>query len=293
MNTFFCMLTRPNIFEYEDYRLFLRDLYLYLKEVQRGFSHRFFSKKAGFASPNMLKLVIDRTRNVTSKTFPKFVRGLKMTPQEADFFSILVNFNQATSEDEKTEAFREMTKNRKFRKIHELSREIFRFYAQWFHIVIREMIDLKNFQSDPGWISQHLHPHVSKEEVKRALKLLLKLKLIKKNREERYLERTDPIIATTPEVNSLAIVHFHQSMMGLASQSLSTVPAEERDITAATLGLRINDLPRIKKKIETFRKNLLAESEAIADKPDRIYQLNIQLFPVTEQTRDIVPKEVP
>lgn len=275
------MLTRPNIFLYEDYRGFLRDLYQHLKATQRGFSHRYFSKKAGFTSPNMLQLVIDGKRNVTPKTVGKFVRGLKLNQQEAEFFASLVNFNQAATPEEKSKAFQDMTKSRKFREIHELSKEVFRFYTQWFHIAIREMIDLEGFQADPEWIARHLLPSISRDQAERALKLLLKLNLIKKDGGS--LERTDPIIATAPEVKSLAVVNYHQSMMTLAAQSLSSVPGEERDITSATVGFRREDLPRIKKKIEEFRKTLLAEAEASGQKPDRIYQLNVQLFPVTQK----------
>ncbi|HSA60428.1 MAG TPA: TIGR02147 family protein [bacterium] len=277
------MYSRPNIFLYEDYRVFLRDLYRHLKEVQRGFSHRFFSKKAGFTSPNMLQLVIDGKRNVTPRTVGKFIRGLKMNQQEGEFFAALVDFNQAATPEDKSMAFQVMTKSRKFREIHELSKEIFRFYTQWFHIVIREMIDLEGFRADPEWISQNLLPSISKEQAERALKLLLKLNLIKKAEKADFLQRTDPIIATPAEVKSLAVVNFHQSMMTLAAQSLSSVPGEERDVTSATVGLRQEDLPRIKKRIEEFRNTLLAEAESEKARPDRIYQLNIQLFPVTKR----------
>src|SRR5262245_43932443 len=122
------MMDRPNLFLYENYRAFLKDLYCYLKETQKGFSHRYFSKKAGFTSPNMLQLVIEGKRNVTSKTIGKFIRGLKLNQQEAEFFTALVDFNQVSSAEEKSEAFAKMTKSRKFREIHELSKEIFRFY---------------------------------------------------------------------------------------------------------------------------------------------------------------------
>jgi uncharacterized protein (TIGR02147 family) len=277
------MTDRPNIFLYEDYRSFLKDLYQHLKETQRGFSHRFFSKKAGFTSPNMLQLVIDGKRNITSKTIGKFIRGLKLNQQESEFLTALVDFNQASSSEEKSRAFQGMTQCRKFREIHELSKEIFHFYSHWFHVVIREMIHLDGFKADPVWISQMILPRISKEQAERALKLLLKLKLVQKNGDDRSLERTDPIIATAPEVKSLAVVNFHQSMITLAAQSLSTVPSDERDVTSATVGVRQKDLPRVKKKIEAFRKNLLAESEADDRKPDRIYQLNIQLFPVTQK----------
>ncbi len=280
------MSERPNIFRYEDYRLYLADLYRHLKARQRGFSHRYFSKRAGFRSPNMLQLVIEGKRNVTARTVGKFIRGLALNQQESEFFVSLVEYGQAASPEEKSRAFRRMAKSRRFREIHELHREVFRFYTQWFHIVLREMIQLDGFVADPGWIAQNILPRISKEQAARALKLLLKLNLVKKSADPKLIERTDPIIATAPEVKSLAVMNFHQSMINLAAQSLSTVSAEERDITSATLGIRQSELPRIKKKIEAFRKSLLAESEAGEQKPDRIYQLNIQLFPVTQRIGD-------
>lgn len=280
------MKNRPNIFLYDDYRRFLSDLYQHLKATQRGFSHRFFSKKAGFNSPNMLQLVIDNKRNITSKTMEKFILGLKLNVQEGEFFTALVHFNQATTAAEKSRAFQEMSKSRKFREIHELTKEVFRFYTEWFHVVIREMVGLEGFRADSDWISQHLHPAISKDQAERALQLLLKLNLIKQNGKNAIFERTNPIISTTPEVKSLAVVNYHQSMMTLATQSLSTVPGDERDITSATVGISEKDLPSIKKKIEAFRKTLLAEAEAGDKKPDRIYQLNIQLFPVTQKIKE-------
>lgn len=275
------MIERPNIFLYQDYRLFLKDLYAYLKETQRGFSHRSFSKKAGFKSPNMLFLVIEGKRNITTRTVGKFSRGLQLNQQEGDFFSSLVDFTQAVTEEEKSKAFRAITRHRRFREIHELTKEIFHFYTKWFHIVIREMVHLEGFKGDPEWISDNLHPRISKEEAARALKLLVKLNLIKWDENNKTFERMDPIIATPPEVQSLAVANFHKSMMELASRSLSTVPGDERDITSATVGIHQEDLAGVKKKIEMFRKSLLADMEAGSKKPDRIYQLNIQLFPVT------------
>jgi len=277
------MSERPNIFLYEDYRGYLADLYRHLKATQRGFSHRYFSKKAGFSSPNMLQLVIEGKRNITAKTVGKFVRGLQLNQQEEEFFRALILFSQASTAEEKSQAFARMAKCRKFREIHELSKELFRFYSQWFHIVIREMIHLEGFVADPEWIAKNILPRISKEQAENALKLLLKLKLVREGEDAAALERTDAIIATPPEVRSLAVHNFHQSMILLAGQSLSTVPGEERDVTSATFGIRQEDLPRLKKKIEAFRKNLLAESEAGDRRPDRIYQLNIQLFPVTQK----------
>ncbi len=52
-------LARPSIYEYDNYRAFLKDMYDYQKAKTTYFSFRYFARKAGYASPNFLKLVID------------------------------------------------------------------------------------------------------------------------------------------------------------------------------------------------------------------------------------------
>ena len=47
------------IYTYTDYRKFVKDYYLSKKKSIRRFSYRSFSEKAGFSSPNFIKLVID------------------------------------------------------------------------------------------------------------------------------------------------------------------------------------------------------------------------------------------
>ena len=65
-----------DVFEYLDYRAFLRDLYLERKERGRGFSYRAFSRRAGLKSPNYLKMVIDGIRNITPAMAERFARAL-------------------------------------------------------------------------------------------------------------------------------------------------------------------------------------------------------------------------
>jgi len=92
-------LNNISIFEYDDYRAYLRDLYEHLKKTGTHFSYRSFSSKAGFRSPNILKLVIDGKRNLSPQSVQKFARALNLKKDEAEFFRILVNLNQAGSVD--------------------------------------------------------------------------------------------------------------------------------------------------------------------------------------------------
>jgi uncharacterized protein (TIGR02147 family) len=91
----------PNLLSYSDYRLFLKDLYLYQKRVNSTYTYEKFSRKAQIKSPNFLKLIIDDKKNLTPKTLLQFTQALELDDLETSYFEALVLENQAESHLEK------------------------------------------------------------------------------------------------------------------------------------------------------------------------------------------------
>jgi uncharacterized protein (TIGR02147 family) len=90
-----------NVFEYSDYRKFLRDAYLDMKRTKpSGFTHRRIGQKGGF-DPGLFSKVIQGERNISPKLIPGFCRAFGLVGQEAHFFANLVVQGQAKSEEEK------------------------------------------------------------------------------------------------------------------------------------------------------------------------------------------------
>lgn len=58
----------PDIYEYLEYRIFLADAYQAGKENVSAFSYRYLARKAGFSSPNFIKLVMDGERNLSMES---------------------------------------------------------------------------------------------------------------------------------------------------------------------------------------------------------------------------------
>ena len=94
------------IFEYIDYRQYLKDYYNESKATMTYFSYRFFAQRAGLNSPILLKLVFDGKRNLSRKSTEKFIKGLNLKEKEAVYFSNLVRFNQAKVVGEKQVYYR-------------------------------------------------------------------------------------------------------------------------------------------------------------------------------------------
>ena len=90
-----------NVFEYSDYRKFLRDAYLDMKRTKpSGFTHRRIGQKGGF-DPGLFSKVIQGERNISPKLIPGFCRAFSLAGQEAHFFANMVVQCQAKSDEEK------------------------------------------------------------------------------------------------------------------------------------------------------------------------------------------------
>src|SRR5512133_1692492 len=93
------------VFDYLDYRAYLRAYYEAAKRRPAGFSFRTFSKRAGLRSPNFFKLVIDGDRNLGKDTVGKFADALGLEGEAREFFADLVAFEQSTDNTEKNRVF--------------------------------------------------------------------------------------------------------------------------------------------------------------------------------------------
>ena len=92
---------RPRPETFDHYAPYLRAMVVHLKDVDPKFSYRYFSRWAGFSSPNFLKLVADGQRNLTPASIPKFARGLSLSERERESFETLVLMSLARTDEER------------------------------------------------------------------------------------------------------------------------------------------------------------------------------------------------
>ena len=269
------------VFEYDNYRAYLRDLYAFYKKTKPHFSYRYFSQKAGFRSPNFLKLVIEGKRNLSPESIERFTSALKLNKKETEFFRILVHLNQARTIGEKKLYAEKLMQFRSFRYIHPLRQDQYRYYAEWYNVPIRELTILPEFSEDPGWIARSLLPPISPQQAQKALDLLLQLGLLERDESGRLVQ-ADAFISTGNEVTSTSVANYHRAMIHKGSEALDRFPGPDRDISSVTMALSERSFQEIKSLIQRFRKELLA----IADQdrhPEGVYQINFQLFPLARR----------
>lgn len=259
----------------------------YLKATKPQFSYRYFSRIAGFSSPNFLKLVAEGQRNLSPKSIAKFAKGLGLDQEEQEIFETLVLLGQAQTDAERNRYYLRLRRKSVGTAAARMEEAQYRVYSLWYALPIREMLTLPDFQEDPEWIGQRLRPPVPAADVEKAIDLLLEVGLIVRNEASRELEPSDPHISTGPKVRSLAVRNYHRAMLDLAAKSLDGVPLERRDITALTVRLSEARYQQVRAHIAKFRKELLEiiDEQKLSDVTEQqdVYQVGFQLFPLTRE----------
>ena len=274
-------LEKPNIFEYTNYRDFLRDSYVFLKETTGYFSYRYFSKKAGFSSPNYLKLVIEGDRNISEDSVHRFSMAFKLKTKEADFFERLVAFTQASNNSEKAEYALKILQSKIYQQLHPLTKDRLEYYSRWYQIGVRELALCKNIKNDPAWVAQQFRPSLSEKQARDAIDSLIRLGMLKENK-SKNLVACEQNVTTPNEVTSSLVAIYHKEMMDKAKLSIDITDKKEREISSICVPVSEKTFEKMKNRIQDFKKELIALASEDQD-PEQVYQLNLQLFPLTNK----------
>ena len=271
-----------DVFSYRDYRAYLRDVYAARKSSEYGFSYRAFARKAGLSAPNYLKLVTEGQRNLTAEMAGRFAAALGLAGEPASYFCDLVAFNQAASAPERERCYQRLQAYRRYRSTFRLDAAHAAYHAEWYIPAIRELSACSGFRPDPKWIARTLRPSITARQAEQAVAVLEQLGLLVRDTSGRLVQE-EPLLSTGDDQPlGHHIATFHRTMMQRASEALDTVPREEREIAALTLGLNERQFLQIKQRLYQLRQELLQASlEEAEGPPDRVVQINFQMFPLS------------
>jgi uncharacterized protein (TIGR02147 family) len=268
-----------NIFDYQNYRLYLKDYYNEQKAALKGFSYRSFSQKAGINASAFLYYIIEGKRNLTKGTLTKVSQAIGHSREEADYFENLVFFNQAQTISEKTVYYDKIISIRQPIDIKHIGKDQYEFYRKWYHSVLREVVTFYKFNGDYSALGAFLQPSISAKEAKDSVRLLEQLEFIKQDDQGRY-HQTDTQIAVHPKpIETYMIEKFQTEMLELALKSYNEFPLKERMSSSTTFSISEETFDLIKKKTRELRREI-ADLAQLDTSPNRAYQLTINLFPL-------------
>jgi len=271
--------SKPNVYDYLDYRRYLKDYYYERKRVHRFFSYRYFASLVNVNSSSILKGAIDGKFNMERELIRKFSKAICQNRREAEYFENLVYFNQAKTIRERNQYFGCLLQF--FRsKGHKILVNQYAYFSKWYIPVIRELLSVIDFKDDYKELAKKLRPRITQQQAKGAMGILLKNGFIRKDGRGFY-RAFQPYITTCPEIKSTAVSSYQRMMMDLAKEALDRFPAEKREISTLTFSASPEALKEMKNEIKVCKAKLVDIIRRNKNE-NTVCQLNIGLFPLTE-----------
>ncbi|HHO54375.1 MAG TPA: TIGR02147 family protein [Deltaproteobacteria bacterium] len=274
-------MSAPNIYDYLDFRSFLRSWFEARKAEEPRFSKRSFARLAGKSSPGLLTEVLNG-RQLSPKMVSAFANAMKLTAPEADFFDALVQLDQARSTRERNHAWDRISASRSFQEARRIEGASVRYLSDWWIPVIRELAHRRDFQPDPAWIAARIRPPITEAMARRGLETLIELEMLIE-RDDGGLAPAEGVLTTPQEVAGLAVHNYHLGMLQRAIESIDGVDPEERHLLAATVSVPHSVVGQLKDELNAFHRRIIDLCGRYEGDAEEVLQLHFVLFPLSDR----------
>ena len=267
------------ITDYQDYRQYMREFYEERKRVS-DFSWREFTKLAGFSSSGYLKLVCDGKTRLSRVGAVRVAGAMNLAGYQAQYFSLMVDLCEAANDVVRLQVFERMCSLAKKNKVHVVGAEAVEYFGSWVNPVVRELAPIM-----PGAkhseIAKNCMPEATAGEVRNALELMLRLGLLEKDPAGNY-RQVNRWLSNGGAPLAISLQSMQKQFALLAADALDTIPKEDRNVSGLTFGADEKTYERIEFEVNKFRRTIM-DIISKAKKYDRVYRLNLQLFPLSRK----------
>lgn len=267
------------IFEYQDYRTFLKETLAERAKVREGYSLRGFSEKIG-VSNSFLSEVLGKKKALSVELAFKIAVKLNLTEAETQYFCFMVQLEQ-----EEDPGFREELSNRlkalnPKRETHDLSVDLFKTIADWYHFAILELTYLTGFRLEAASAAKKLG--ISKVEAEVAIDRLVRLELLDK--EGSTYRKAQPYILTKSQLPNGAFKQHHRQILEKALQCIDSQDPSERMSATDIVPIDSRLLPKVERLSVEFSSAVLRLADKSTVK-DSVYALSVHFINLTQKER--------
>jgi len=272
-----------------DYRLFLSQFFDYKRRLTAGdlrpYSYATFSAGANIKSPNYLKMIIEGRRNLSPEMVLKFAKALGLNKEQTEDFDLLVSYCQAMDPAERNIFLKKLSEHRVQVKLRtgEIDQKTWDKIPNWAAWVIYAMVDQEGVRYDTKTLRELLRGKASEDEIEQALHSLFASGELVLDPDTQEVKKSRALIESGEDVPVALVRKLQAQLMYLGLESLYQDGATEREFGTLTLSLTKQEFEEVKFKLRQIRKQINKDNSIarMSSKGERVYQLNIQLFPVT------------
>lgn len=273
-----------SVFDYRDYRDFLKERIALLKKERRGFTYRFIAAELGLNSAGHVSQMINGTTAITPEMLKKFMDIFQIKGKERDYFTLLVQYHQTGPMNEKRELLRKIASKSGKRGV-KVSRDQYEFYQKWYYAAIRDILDLQPFTGDYKELAQMVEPAITPQEARKSIQILERLGMIIREDNGAYKATSQIVEADFAQDARVVLSGYAEEMTHRAVHALNRMEPDERSISWASFSTSKDGFQLIRDEIRLFRERIMEIVEQDHD-ASRVYHMNIHCFPLSKDLNE-------
>lgn len=259
-----------------DYRTFLRDWLEAEHERRRTASLRWMAGRLAM-DPSLLSKIFAGDRHLSHSRVQPVCDLLKLPPEEAEYFRLLVHYAKAKGHREAQVCFARMAELRKVSPVP-LDDVQVAYWESWIHVALRSLLACGEFRDEWERLGNLLHPRQSGRKVRDSVLLLERLGLASRDADGIWRVR-DPVLRDGSPAQGPMVRHFHRQSLHLALDAIDGLSKEERNLSSLTVSLPPEGYAKIVEMAQDFRSRVVAAVSGMQG-PDRVYQVSLQILPL-------------
>jgi uncharacterized protein (TIGR02147 family) len=275
-------MQRPNIYNYQSYREFLKDSFEYLKKGSFKLSLRKVAKHLG-VSVTLLSLILKGERQLGVGRTGQIAELLSLDEQEKSYFAQLIGFNDSSNRKVRDASFKRMSRHKKFKESSSSEVDMFKYLSKWQNVAIREMANLKDFKPEREWIQNRAAYKLYANEVDTSLKFLLNSGLIKEKEDGSYT--AEEPLDCTKDVYKFSLGEFYKQVANLVPTAIDDYGPDQRHLLGHTVSVSKKNY----QQIQTILEKALDEVRSLSHENDEdsdVYHMSFWALPLTTQKKE-------
>ncbi|HNY32626.1 MAG TPA: TIGR02147 family protein [Fibrobacteria bacterium] len=263
------------VFEYLDYRAYLKDAYEERKAESPFYSYRMMAESFGLFPSNVFR-ILHGEAHLPARCHSRALEFLGLSGRAAEYYLLLMAYARERSVKERTLILEKAMTLRDVARRTLESKEL-EYFSHWWTAVVRSLLETTGGRAVPSELAKSLIPPVKESEVQASLALLLELGLVKRASSGRLLP-AEAHLTAGGEAKSQAVRGFQRQILSLASSALEQIPPDQRDMSTLTLSMDERAFREIRELVRECRRQIQKRVEE-SKESDRVMHLAMAFFP--------------
>ena len=267
-----------DIFAFTDFRLFLAEYFRVRSEKESSFTQAHICRKLGLPNTHRFFSDILRGGKPLSPTKTEGLIGLlELKDTEAKYFRTLVLYNQSRLPSEKGYYLEQMIASSRS-PASALDKKFFEYYRNWHHSTVRALLDIMDIDKDLSPLEKSIFPPLPLSKIRESFNLLKKLGLICKH-QNGYWKPAEKSIHSGSYLHDEIVQQYQIQCLDIAKTAILSQKNRPQNISTETISVSESVYQAIEEKMQKFKSEIRTLVRNDDQPADRVYQLNMQLFP--------------